>query len=88
MYVRTYNNYCVLIPPPLSLSLSLSLLPVQLTLVDKTDVSWWTMKSASGKDGLVPVNYMDKLEAPDEKVASNSPTHHPNGTSVSTVKLF
>lgn len=60
---------------------------LQLTLVDKTDVSWWTMKSPSGNQGLVPVNYIDKLDTPDEKVAAgNSPTHQTDGgTSVSTV---
>lgn len=36
----------------------------QMFLVDKTDVSWWSMKTAEGKQGLVPVNYIDKLDTP------------------------
>ena len=56
----------------------------QLILVDKTDVSWWSMRSSSsGNQGLVPVNYIDKLDTADEKQADNTdgPIVQVNGTS-------
>lgn len=30
-------------------------------------MSWWTMQTADGRQGLVPVNYIDKLDLPPEK---------------------
>ena len=50
-----------------ALSFDTILLYVQLVLIDKTDVSWWTMKTSNGKQGLVPVNYIDKLDTVEEK---------------------
>lgn len=41
----------------------------QLFLVDKTDVSWWTMQTPEGRSGLVPVNYIDKLDVVPEQAA-------------------
>ena len=44
---------------------------MQLYLIDKTDVSWWSMQSQSGAQGLVPVNYIDKLDVSQEQQAAN-----------------
>ena len=42
----------------------------QFFLVDKTDVSWWTVRTTNGQQGLVPVNYIDKLEVNEDDVHS------------------
>ena len=34
----------------------------QFTLVSKTSVDWWTMRSPSGEKGLVPMNYVGACE--------------------------
>ena len=57
---------------------------IQLYLIDKTDVSWWSMRSKSGGEGLVPVNYIDKLDTDQEQHASDlldghTPTPKVNG---------
>ena len=49
-------------------------------LVDKTDVSWWTMQTQEGKQGLVPVNYIDKLEDYQEAQERISPATPANAT--------
>jgi len=62
------------------------LFPSQLTLVDKTDVSWWSMKASNGNQGLVPVNYIDKLDTVEESqtshnhIENHASTNHTDGT--------
>ena len=34
----------------------------QFTLVSKTNADWWTMRSPSGENGLVPMNYVGACE--------------------------
>lgn len=40
-------------------------LPLQagevVTIIAKTSADWWTCQNASGKQGLVPANYMTEL---------------------------
>lgn len=66
---------------------------MQLYLIDKTDVSWWSMRSQSGSQGLVPVNYIDKLDTDQEQQATDSLIDHAhsNGSmdnGVSLVHLY
>ena len=51
-----------------------------MSLVDKTDVSWWTMKTADGMKGLVPVNYIDKLDtvSPSSPKSNRPPSPRPS----------
>ena len=61
----------------IGLSLVCVVLSSQLYLVDKTDVSWWSMQSkSSGDTGLVPVNYIDKLDTDQEQKANNGTDGH------------
>ena len=47
------------------ISITSWLVSLQLVLVNKTDVSWWSMSNSAGEVGLVPVTYIDKLEETD-----------------------
>ena len=46
---------------------------LQLVLVNKTDVSWWSMRNSAEEVGLVPVNYIDKLEETDSRSKETVP---------------
>ena len=54
---------------------------LQLILVDKIDVLWWAMETSDGKRGMVPVNYIDKLEEESGPAPpANHTPHHINGS--------
>lgn len=74
MYMYTYSFY----------TYTYSFYTVQLYLIDKTDVSWWSMQSQSGAQGLVPVNYIDKLDVSQEQQAANKVDDHTHSSTATT----
>ena len=68
---------CTCVCVHVHVSVYMHLLPMQLLLVDKTDVSWWSMRSAEGVKGLVPVNYIEKWERPSPPTRAAPPPRPP-----------